>query len=247
MPRQYPEKKATLYHRYTRLLDSSATATLVFLLHADFSAQRLVKLRKDIIVAAGHPPPSLAGLSPNTTEPPRPLPTLTILRTSVFGAALRDFTNISTDAGQQIADLVQGGLAVLALPDMDPPQLNAVLRTLDRTVPPRKPKTKAELEKQEKEKNADPAVPGRRVKRMRPILQPELKVVGALVEGRLFTVDGLRDVSKLPPLGTLRAQIVGLLSAPAAQLVAVMGQAGGGKLVRTLEGLKSSMTDSTVS
>ena len=63
----------------------------------------------------------------------------------------------------------------------------------------------------------------------------------------LFTVDGLRDVSKLPALGTLRAQIVGLLSAPAAQLVAVLGQAGGGKLVRTLEGLKSSMTDSTVS
>jgi hypothetical protein len=29
---------------------------------------------------------------------------------------------------------VQGGLAVLALPDMDPPQLNAVLRTLERTV-----------------------------------------------------------------------------------------------------------------
>jgi len=57
-----------------------------------------------------------------------------ILQSSVFGAALRDFTSISKDAGQQIACLVQGGLAVLALPDMDPPQLNAVLRTLERTV-----------------------------------------------------------------------------------------------------------------
>jgi len=45
-------------------------------------------------------------------------------------------------------------------------------------------------------------------------------------------------VSKLPTLDTLRAQVVGLLSAPASQLAMILGEASGGKLARTLEGLK---------
>src|SRR5262245_34388721 len=99
VPRQYPEKKATLYHRYARLLEASSSSTLIFLLHTDFTAQRLAKLRKDIIVAAGHPPPSLASLSPKkpvSSDPSTRLPTVTILRTSIFGAALRDFARVST-------------------------------------------------------------------------------------------------------------------------------------------------------
>ena len=245
IPRNYPEKKAILYHRYMRMLETTSSSTLIFLLHADFTAQRLVKLRKDIIVASGHPAPSLANISPSaiTSKPLPPPPTLTVLRTAVFGAALRDFVSIPIGESEKLASMVKGGLAVLNLPDLDPPRLKSVLRALERGVPPKKPKTPEELKKELLDKNADPATPGRRVKRVRPTLQPELKVVAALVERRLFTVDGLRGVSKLPTLETLRAQIVGLLSSPAIQLAAVLGEASGGKLARTLEGLKTSLEE----
>jgi hypothetical protein len=42
-------------------------------------------------------------------------------------------------------------------------------------------------------------------------------------------------------LGMLQAQIVGLLSSPGMQLAAVLSEASGGKLARTLEGLKKSV------
>ena len=50
-------------------------------------------------------------------------------------------------------------------------------------------------------------------------------------------------VAKLPTLDTLRAQLVGLLSAPATQLAMVLSEASGGKLARTLEGLKKSLEE----
>ena len=51
------------------------------------------------------------------------------------------------------------------------------------------------------------------------------------------------DVAKLPTSDVLRAQLVGLLSAPSAQLAAVLSQASGGTLARTLEGLKKSLEE----
>lgn len=136
-----------------------------------------------------------------------------------------------------------GGFAILSLPSLDPPQLSGILRALDRGVPPRKPKTAEEIKKELAEKNADPETPGRRVKRMRTAKTPELKLVGALIDGRVFLPDGVRDVSKLPTLETLRAQIVGLLSAPATQLAGVLSEASGGKLARTLEGLRKGLEE----
>jgi hypothetical protein len=145
-------------------------------------------------------------------------------------------------AGREIANFVpRGGLAILTLSSLNPPQLNAILRIMDRTVPPRKPTTQEELDAKEAEKNADPVTPGRAPKKVKEVFQPELKLLGALIERRVFSAHGVQDVSKLPTLDTLRAQVVGLLSSPATQLAAVVGEASGGKLVRTLEGLKQSL------
>lgn len=135
-----------------------------------------------------------------------------------------------------------GGLAVLTLPHLNPPQLNAVLNTLSRAVPPRIPKTAAEIEQERKLAEAA-FVPGRRPKRQRPEPIPELKLRGALIEGRLMGVREVQEVAKLPTLETLRAQLVGLISAPSAQITAVLSQASGGKLARTLEGLKKSLEE----
>lgn len=107
----------------------------------------------------------------------------------------------------------------------------------------RSPKTPDEIKKELEEKTADPETPGRRVKRMRKILHPELKLVGALIEGHVFLPERVRDVSNFPTLDTLRAQIVGLLSAPATQLAGVLSQASGGRLARTLEGLRKGLEE----
>jgi len=44
-------------------------------------------------------------------------------------------------------------------------------------------------------------------------------------------------------LDTLHSQIIGLLSSPGTQLAGVLSEASGGKLARTLEGLKKSVED----
>ncbi|KAF5384886.1 hypothetical protein D9615_001105 [Tricholomella constricta] len=241
LPRVFKDKKAFQYSWYTKILNGGAAGPLLFLHHTQFSATRLIKLRRDIVLAANRTTPSLASAAIPAT--PQPQPTLTVIRTSIFGAALRDFPGVNLDAADEMIGETSGNFAVLALPSFDPPQLNAILRSLERGVPPRPPKTAEEIKKEEEEKNADPATPGRRMKRMRQVLHPELKLVGALIEGRVFLPEGVKDVSKLPTLDTLRAQIVGLLSAPGAQLAGVLSQASGGTLARTLEGLKKGLEE----
>jgi ribosomal protein L10 len=177
---------------------------------------------------------------PNVPTPP----SLTILRTSIFGVALRDYAPLDIQISQEIADTVEGGLAVLSLPTFDPPALNAILRALQRSAPPPKA-AKAGTEAVNNKKKTDDSdfVPGRRTKRVRPILTPELSVMGALIEGRVFKTSQMQDVAKLPTLDTLRAQIVGLLGSPSTQIAAVLSQASGGQLTRTLEGFKKGLED----
>ncbi|KAH7338658.1 hypothetical protein B0J17DRAFT_657977 [Rhizoctonia solani] len=114
---------------------------------------------------------------------------------------------------------VQGPAAILAFPSLDPPHLKTVLRVLERTVPT--PKKGAPIDNK----------------------KPKLHIIGAFAEGRVFQPAGVKDLSTLPTLDTLRAQLVGLLSAPAAQLAGVLDQARGGRLSRTLEGLKASLEE----
>ncbi|KAH9854275.1 hypothetical protein C2E23DRAFT_817967 [Lenzites betulinus] len=246
VPRKYSERKTYLYNQYTRLLQSSLSRPLVLFEHTDFSATRLIQLRAEIAAAvtkhAKTLAPSLSSQTPApATLPEDGIPTLTILRTSLFGVALRDLADgLDTRTRRQLAKAVPGTLAALSFPALNPPQLKAVLRVLARSVPPRKPKTQQELD--DAKKAAEAAfVPGRRPKRQRPTPVPDLKLLGALIEGRLFKTEGVQSVAELPTLDGLRAQIVGLLSAPASQLAMVLGEASGGKLARTLEGFKKSL------
>jgi ribosomal protein L10 len=171
------------------------------------------------------------------------LPTLSVIRSSLFGVALRDFAPIDAKTGEEIAQTVQGGLAVLSLPVFNPPQLQAILRALERSVPKPKPPTAEELKQAAALEAQDPPNPGRRVKRSRKVHEPELALMGALIEGRVFKALGVKEVARLPTLDTLHAQIVGLLSSPGMQLAAVLSEASGGKLARTLEGLKKSLEE----
>ncbi|EKM61551.1 uncharacterized protein PHACADRAFT_135308 [Phanerochaete carnosa HHB-10118-sp] len=227
MPRKYPERKRFKVDEYTRLLSSSKTHPLILFRHIDFSVPRLLQLRKDIAAAAlkhaPKPKPSLAALTParphphpNSPAPPPPLPQFVIASTAFFGVALRQHPDFDDTAREAIAQMAGGTLAVLTFPELNPPQLLAVLAAVARAVPPRG---------------------------ARPRAAPDLALVGAVIEGRAVRVEDVRSVAQLPDLETLRAQIVGLLSAPAGQLSAVLGEAGGAKLARTLKGLEKSLEE----
>ena len=159
--RYFGERKTHLYNQYLKILEASSEKPTIFLHHNDFTFQRLTKLRRDITTASNRIVSSLATgpLSARALDPPR----LTIVRSAVLGAALRDFAPLDIDAGRQISNFVpKGGLAILTLPSFNPLQLDAILRIMDRTVPPRKPLTQAELDEKEAEKMADPVTPDRK-------------------------------------------------------------------------------------
>lgn len=243
-PRSYNERKTYLYNQYARLLEESHSTPMIFLEHVDFSALRLITLRREIAAAAlKHtvPAPSLSSPTPVPAVSPD-LPTLKIMNGTLFGVVLRDHKPVDAHIAESISKMVSGGFAILTLPDLNPPQLKAVLRIMSRLVPPRKPKTPEDIKKakEEAEKNF---IPGRKLKRQRPVPVPNLKVVGALIEGRIFQAEGVRSVADLPTLDTLRAQLVGLISAPATQLAGVLSEASGGRLARTLEGLKKGLEE----
>ncbi|KAI0334010.1 hypothetical protein GY45DRAFT_1318872 [Cubamyces sp. BRFM 1775] len=241
VPRRYSERKTYLYNQYIRLLQSSFDRPLILFEHTDFSANRLIQLRAEIAEAVTKHAkvPSLATPSPAPLAPEE-YPTFTILRTSLFGVALRDLSQFDENVRRELAKSIQSTLAVLSFPTLNPPQLKAVLRVLARSVPPRQPKTEAQIAEEKKAEEAA-FIPGRRPKRQRPTPIPDLKLLGAFIEGRLFKAEGVQSVAELPTLDGLRAQIVGLLSAPAAQLSMVLNEASGAKLARTLEGFKKSL------
>ncbi|CAE6501669.1 unnamed protein product [Rhizoctonia solani] len=140
---------------------------------------------------------------------------LSVIRHAIFGAAIKS----TRPQAAPLISGVQGPAAILAFPSLDPPHLKSVLRVLERTVPTPKKGVPVDDKK------------------------PKLHIIGAFAEGRVFQPTGVKDLSTLPTLDTLRAQLVGLLSAPAAQLAGVLDQARGGRLSRTLEGLKASLEE----
>lgn len=246
LPRVFKDKKAFQYNWYMRLLSANHVSPLLILHHNDFTAQRLKKLRVDLLTAAQKVRSPKTGPTPVPAAPPLP-PTFTVVRTSIFGAALRDLPGINLAEVEKMVGGQNGCFAVLSVPSLNPPLLQALVRTMDRSVPARPPKSAEELKQEQIEKNADPAQPGRRMKRQRQVRIPELKLMGALIEGQVFLPSGIQAVSKLPTLDTLRAQIIGLLSSPASQLVGILSEASGGKLARTLEGLKQELEETSTS
>lgn len=242
--RVFKDKKAFQFNWYTRILQTSTNAPVLVLHHHDFTAQRLKKLRADISNAFQKSKSSASLSLPQPSSPalaPSLAPVLTVVRTGIFGAALRQLPNINLQEVERMVDKQAGSFAVLTFPSFEPSQLNAVLRAMDRSVPPRQPKTDQELKQEREEKNADPAQPGKRMKRVRQVRTPDLKLMGAILENRVFLPASVKDISQLPSLDTLRAQVVGLLSSPATHLAAILSEASGGRLARTLEGFKKGM------
>lgn len=123
--RIYTSRKSSLHSEYYNIIQSSPFFLL--LSHQNFTVAKFTTLRKE-----------LAKLKPSTTPAPdQPPAKLSVIRHAIFGAAVKS-------ARPRVAPLlssVQGPAAVLAFPTVDPPQLKAVLRTIDRAIPKALPST----------------------------------------------------------------------------------------------------------
>lgn len=173
-------------------------------------APSLVLLRRvSLVVASSSSDSAAAPLS------------LTVLRPGLLPALLRD----SASPVSQALDAshlgspshLQGPLAVLTAPSVDPPTLSRVLslvQTFSRTPKP----------------DSVPLPAGT------PPLE-RLSLLSALVDRTAADPARTAQVAKLPSLDVLRAQLVGLISAPGSRIAGVVG-ARAGELARTLEGFK---------
>ncbi|KZT52999.1 hypothetical protein CALCODRAFT_501600 [Calocera cornea HHB12733] len=209
-PRVYPRRKA-FSHAHLSLLVSSSPLILL-LTHSALPAAFLAKFRRDVARAVNPPlrgSPRLLEDEPGTWPGRKPDAKLHVIRGSILGAVLRE----QAPQMYSVHEALKGPMAALAYPVLDPPVLAALLRAVDRA--------SAQL-------RAADLPTG---KKHRPTMQ----LVGALVGGQVMYDPQLRETSRLPRLDTLRAQIVGLLSAPAAQISGVLEQARGGRHVRLLD------------
>ena len=203
--RRFNERKTYLFNQFTTLLNRSSSRPILFLHHKNFKANSLIKLRKEITASAlpkgGPKDISLLEVAPDSES----LPHLTVIQSSIFGVALRNYAPLDREAIERIAKLADGGaLAVITLPSLDPPMLQGILRACERTIPKRKQEDQPKKKGRGKDDEEEGFVPGRRLKRQKPMLDPELLLAGALIEGRVFGVEQVKDVAKLPTLETLR-------------------------------------------
>jgi hypothetical protein len=232
-----------LFNQYAAVINTNSLLLLVSL--RDVSSEAIRKLRRELEnttkpKSASNPFGIPKGIQSANRVPPK----LLFVRTHMFLAAMRRVEAVK-GARKQVVPLLQGQIAVLSLPGLDPDHLSAVLKAVDRALP-RSNAANANVASSTKSREDEMLTmppPGGGMRRAKAPTEASLSVLGGLVEGQLFLLDGLKDATKLPPLQTLQAQIIGLLSSPGSQLAAVLSQAAGGTVARTLEGLKQSLED----
>lgn len=229
--RTYGDRKSHLHHQYARLLQSNDVLLLVR--YDNVKVNMLDKLRRDIVTLGLKSSPKTI-LSPSASTPPPAA--VTVIRPGVFTASLR--TRFDEATVQRAAKTLRGSYALISARELNPPQLAQLIRLVDRAAPPSKagdqapPPRRGPVNPDDLE-DAPPKVKA----------PPSIRLVAGVLEDKFFMVEDLVNVSKLPTLQTLHAQIVGLLSAPAAKLSQVLGAAAGGDLLRALRGFEKGLEE----
>lgn len=239
--RAFTPRKKHLYAEYTVLTSSNDLHLLLG--HADMSASLLTKLRRQLAETCLPRSPSNPFGIPKGSDITRLPPKLLVVRCHMLVAALRAQERWK-DGSKNLGSMLRGPIAVLSLPTLDPPHLTAILKVLDRALP--KPSAPAATSASRKGKEEDLAMPplgGGGTRKPKEPRIASLKVVGGLIEGRTFKFEELNRVTSLPSLQLLHSQIVGLLSGPHAQLVGVLSQAAGSRLLQTLDGFRQGLED----
>lgn len=235
--RGYGPRKAHLFSQYTNLLQ--ANQVLLLVRYDNVKVQTLDKIRREValLAAKSTPAPTLSSPTPTPTTSFSSAPSVavTFIRPGVFTSSLR--TKFDEATVQRAIKTLRGSYALITAQSLNPPQLAQLVRIIDKSVPPvRKDSPAPPTSRPTNPDDLEDAPP--KVK-----LPPSITLVAGIVEDRFFLVDEVVSVSKLPTLETLRAQIVGLLSAPASNLAGVLGAAAGGSLMRTLQGFEMGLKE----
>jgi len=239
--RPFTPRKKHLYAEYTALTSSNDLHLL--LSYADMSPSALTKLRRQLAETCLPRSPSNPFGIPKGSDITRLSPKLLVVRCHMLVAALKGQERWK-DGSKDLGSILRGPVAVLSLPTLDPPHLAAMLRVLNRALPkPSAPAAASASGKGRGDELAMPPLGGGGTKKPKEPRVPSLKVVGGLIAGRMFKFEELDRVTSLPSLQVLHSQIVGLLSAPPAQLVGVLSQAAGHRLLRTLDGFRQGLED----
>lgn len=154
---------------------------------------------------------------------------LTVVRAGVLKPVLREVASSGKASLANLESVLSGPLAMLTSPSLSPEYIARLLSVIDKALGNRSLPAKASAgQPHAKTSNAN----------------PRLVPLAAIIEGnKVIDVPALRDVSKLPSLQTLRAQLIGLLSAPASQLASILSMASGAQLAMTLEARKRQLEE----
>lgn len=79
---------------------------------------------------------------------------------------------------------------------------------------------------------------------LRDLKKPEIKVKGGWVDGKVFTVEQVTALSKLPPREVLISQLIGTLNGPISQLVGTLDNIVG-EFVRTVQAIADKKAEGT--
>lgn len=146
--------------------------------------------------------------------------TMTVTRTGILAPVFRAARPVAA----KFTDQLDGPTAIITCPSLSPKYVKSMLTAIERVV---KAATRDE----------DPKKKG-------GVKQPAFSLLAGIIEGNtLLDPKQVQEAAKLPELDTLRAQLIGLLETPQRQLVGVVSQAGGGSLVRTLQGLEETLKE----
>ncbi|KAG8815122.1 hypothetical protein FRC17_000859 [Serendipita sp. 399] len=236
--RKFSPLKTHLFAQYTNIIHDNSVILLLSM--KDIPISIIQKLRSDLHGTAMPKTASNPFGIPKGLSSARQKPTLLSIRSHLFLAAMRQ-DDTAQAARRTTYPLLQGPMSVILLPKLDPEHLLSIIKVLERV----NPKSASATTKKPVEDDplAMPPPGGGGVRRAKPPTNPIVTLVGGMAEGRLFLPPGLRDVTKLPSLEQLHSQMIGLLSAPASQLVGILGQAGGGSVVRTLDGFRRGLEE----
>ncbi|WVQ98921.1 hypothetical protein IAU59_006052 [Kwoniella sp. CBS 9459] len=219
--RVYTPRKTFLWNYYDHLLTRSEFV-LIFE-HGNISAAEWNKIRRSLKAIPTPVKPfdvnnaagtgAEAGAGSSAVRANIEKASLNVVRTGVFSA-------LAGSSKSPIAPHLTGQRAILTCPSLSPTYISKILTTLTRS-----------LKSLKRENVTDEK-------------QPMLKLVAGMLEGKKVLSEGeLVEFGKLPELDTLRAQVVGLLESQSRSLVGVLGQAAGGSLVRTLQGLENDLKE----
>lgn len=216
------DRKTYLYGTYERVMNESELLLL-------FQAENLnMPLMKEVRAQVAQIPIPATDrerlVALNGGQPwDRPPSRFSVVRTGLLRPVCRKH---ESEAIQELGPYLHGQLALLACPVLSPEYLGCLLRAMEKPVAA-----------------AAGAIDPKSDQKV-----PKLTPLVAVVErARLIEAQGLPALTKLPDLATLRAQLVGLLSAPGQQLAGVLSQARGGLLAATLDARRRDLDTSASS